>query len=139
MGFLDGLLGRRKPVKPNLDALFSVPNAAITLQVSSDLLPTGLVYTNIVNLPAADENQHVWVRDLCAMCRKCLRECPVTAIYETPQEGAAGQVTFVDHPKCLAKFSTDYGCSVCVKVCPFSNVGYATIKSRFKGTKHGQG
>jgi hypothetical protein len=41
MGFLDGLLGRRRPAKPNLDALFSVPNAAITLQVASDLLPTG--------------------------------------------------------------------------------------------------
>lgn len=100
----------------------------------------GLVYTNIANLPAADspaasENQHVWVRDLCAMCRKCQRECPVSAIYDEPQAGPGGQVTFVDHPKCLAKFSTDYGCSVCVKVCPFSNIDYWTIKSRFKGTK----
>ena len=94
-----------------------------------------LVYTNLANLPDASQNHHEWVRDLCAMCRKCTRECPVQAIYETPQEGAAGQVTFVDHPKCLAKFSTDYGCSVCVKVCPFSNVGYQAIKSRFKGTK----
>ena len=41
MGFLDGLMGRRKPAKPNLDALFAIPNAAITLQVSSDLTPTG--------------------------------------------------------------------------------------------------
>ncbi len=41
MGLLDSLLGRRKPVRPNLDALFSVPNAALTLQVSLDALPTG--------------------------------------------------------------------------------------------------
>ncbi len=41
MGFLDSLLGRRKPVRPNLDALFAVPNAALTLQVSLDALPTG--------------------------------------------------------------------------------------------------
>jgi ferredoxin len=95
----------------------------------------GLVYTNIANLPVPAENHHAWVRDLCAMCRKCTRECPVQAIYETPQAGPAGQVTFVDHPKCLAKFSIDYGCSVCVKVCPFSNVGYQAIKSRFKDTK----
>ncbi|MFY9232002.1 MAG: hypothetical protein WAO50_08835 [Candidatus Nanopelagicales bacterium] len=41
MGFLDAVLGRRKAVKPDLDALFALPNAAISLQVSMDLLPTG--------------------------------------------------------------------------------------------------
>jgi hypothetical protein len=41
VGFLDALLGRRKPVGPNLDALFALPSAAITLQVSLDMLPTG--------------------------------------------------------------------------------------------------
>ncbi len=41
MGFLDGLLGRRKPARPNLDALFALPSAAITLQASLDLVPTG--------------------------------------------------------------------------------------------------
>jgi hypothetical protein len=38
---LDTLLGRTKPVKPNLDALFSLPSAAVTLQVSAGLVPTG--------------------------------------------------------------------------------------------------
>jgi hypothetical protein len=42
MGFLDSLLGRTKPVQPNLDALFAVPNAAITLEVGADLRPTGV-------------------------------------------------------------------------------------------------
>ena len=41
MGFLDGLLGRRKPTRPNLDALFALPTAAISMQVSMDLVPTG--------------------------------------------------------------------------------------------------
>ena len=41
MGFLDAMLGRKKAARPNLDALFSLPNAAITLQVSLDMLPTG--------------------------------------------------------------------------------------------------
>ncbi len=41
MGFLDALLGRTKPVPPNLDALFAVPSAAITLQVATDFKPTG--------------------------------------------------------------------------------------------------
>lgn len=42
MGFLDVLLGRTKPVKPNLDALFTVPSAAYTLQSALDLVPTGV-------------------------------------------------------------------------------------------------
>ena len=41
MGFLDSLLGRTKPVQPNLDALFSLPTAAITLQAAMGLVPTG--------------------------------------------------------------------------------------------------
>ena len=41
MGFMDGLRGRRKPVRPNLDSLFAIPSAAITLQVSLDYLSTG--------------------------------------------------------------------------------------------------
>ncbi|MHB1431057.1 MAG: PspA-associated protein PspAB [Streptosporangiaceae bacterium] len=41
MGFLDTLLGRTKPVPPNLDALFALPSAAITLQAATDFGPTG--------------------------------------------------------------------------------------------------
>jgi len=41
MGLLDAVIGRRKPARPNLDALFGVPSAAISLQVSMDMQPTG--------------------------------------------------------------------------------------------------
>ncbi len=41
MGLLDGILGRRKPVGPNLDSLFALPNAAITLDAALGLRPTG--------------------------------------------------------------------------------------------------
>jgi len=41
VGFLDSLLGRTKPVQPNLDALFSLPTAAITLQAAMGFTPTG--------------------------------------------------------------------------------------------------
>lgn len=41
MGFLDAVLGRRKAAKPDLDALFALPHAAISLQVSLDMVPTG--------------------------------------------------------------------------------------------------
>ncbi len=41
MGLLDALLGRTKPARPNLDALFALPSAAITLQAATDFTPTG--------------------------------------------------------------------------------------------------
>jgi hypothetical protein len=41
VGFLDALRGRRAPARPNLDALFALPSAAITLQIEKDFLPTG--------------------------------------------------------------------------------------------------
>jgi len=41
MGFLDSLLGRSKPAKPNLDRLFALPNAALTLQSAAGFAPTG--------------------------------------------------------------------------------------------------
>jgi PspA associated protein B len=41
VGFLDTLLGRTKPAQPNLDELFSLPTAAITLQAAMNLTPTG--------------------------------------------------------------------------------------------------
>jgi hypothetical protein len=41
VGFLDTLLGRTKPAQPNLDALFALPSAAITLEAATGLVPTG--------------------------------------------------------------------------------------------------
>ncbi|MFC8534622.1 hypothetical protein ACFUJY_11790 [Streptomyces sp. NPDC057249] len=42
MGLLDTILGRSKPVRPDLDQLFAVPSAALTLQAATGLTPTGL-------------------------------------------------------------------------------------------------
>ena len=41
MGLFDSILGRSEPPKPDLDQLFGLPSAAITLQVSLGALPTG--------------------------------------------------------------------------------------------------
>lgn len=42
MGFFDALLGRTKPKKPDLDRLFTLPAAAVTLEAATGLRPTGL-------------------------------------------------------------------------------------------------
>ncbi|MGW6733515.1 PspA-associated protein PspAB [Streptomyces sp. NPDC055013] len=41
MGLLDILLGRTKPVEPDLDQLFGLPSAAITLEAAAGFRPTG--------------------------------------------------------------------------------------------------
>jgi hypothetical protein len=42
VGLLDTILGRSKPVRPDLDQLFAVPSAALTLQAGAGFIPTGL-------------------------------------------------------------------------------------------------
>jgi hypothetical protein len=41
MGLFDTILGRTKPVRANLDALFALPTAAVTLQTSAGLVTSG--------------------------------------------------------------------------------------------------
>ena len=42
MGFFDALLGRTKPKRANLDDLFALPPAALTLQAATGFTPTGV-------------------------------------------------------------------------------------------------
>ncbi|MEZ0075765.1 PspA-associated protein PspAB [Planotetraspora sp. GP83] len=41
MGWFDALLGRTKAAKPDLDALFALPSAAVTLQAATGFTPEG--------------------------------------------------------------------------------------------------
>lgn len=42
LGFLDTIFGRSKQIQPNLDALFGLPTAALSLEASAQLSPTGV-------------------------------------------------------------------------------------------------
>jgi ferredoxin len=97
------------------------------------LLRINTIYTNIENLPIPAENPHAWVRDFCSRCRKCVRSCPVNAIYEQPQPQPNGRVKCIDAGTCLDYFAANFGCAICIDVCPFSQLGYDVIKARFKG------
>lgn len=95
------------------------------------------IYTNITNLPIADAdaNEHLWVRDFCAMCKKCVRSCPVDAIFDQPVPRGDGGMQCIDHATCRNYFTQNYGCGVCLAVCPFSHTGYDKVKARFKGNE----
>ncbi|WP_406293310.1 hypothetical protein OG948_02070 [Embleya sp. NBC_00888] len=41
MGLFDSVFGRSRPVKPDLDQLFGLPSAAITLEIAAGFRPTG--------------------------------------------------------------------------------------------------
>lgn len=92
----------------------------------------GVVYTNIKNLPMNEKNDHEWIEDFCAKCGKCIRMCPGKAIYEEPIIHESGIITHIDRHKCFSEFAGNYGCSVCIKECPFTKTSYSDIKKRFK-------
>lgn len=89
------------------------------------------VYVSAENLPMKRSNEHSWIRDYCEQCRKCIKECPPGAIYENAIEQEAGRITHIDNEKCFPYFGNNYGCTVCIKVCPFNKTDYYTIKKNF--------
>jgi NAD-dependent dihydropyrimidine dehydrogenase PreA subunit len=93
------------------------------------------VFTNIENLPFSIHNDHAWVEDFCAVCGICIRQCPAEAILPEPVHHENGQITCVINPRCFPYFGDNYGCSVCIKVCPFNNTSYDRIKDSFERKK----
>ncbi|NPD89935.1 MAG: 4Fe-4S dicluster domain-containing protein, partial [Asgard group archaeon] len=93
------------------------------------------VYVSIENLPIIEETEHSWIRDYCEQCRRCIKECPPGAIYEHAIEQEAGRLTHIDNEKCFPYFGNNYGCTVCIKVCPFNKTDYNTLKRNF-GKQH---
>jgi epoxyqueuosine reductase len=78
------------------------------------------VYTNIGNLPFAESNIHGWIEDYCKICGKCVQQCPPKAILDESVTHETGRTTHISQQDCFEYFAQYYGCSVCVKVCPFS-------------------
>ncbi len=89
------------------------------------------VYTSIENLPFSEDNEHAWVREYCDQCRRCIKECPGRAIYDEAIEHPSGRITHIENTKCMPHFVNEFGCSICIKVCPFNNVPYEILKSNF--------
>ncbi len=89
------------------------------------------VFTEIENLPFYEGDEHAWVLDFCASCKRCIRDCPPDAFYEEPVQHDNGLVTVLDNEKCFPYFAIYHGCSVCIKVCPFNQQSYDKIKEGY--------
>ncbi|CTQ50509.1 hypothetical protein [Jannaschia donghaensis] len=86
------------------------------------------IYVGIDDLPAP-HNPHLWVRDICANCRKCVRSCPPGAIEPAPVPKANGGMRTIRATACRDYFGRNWGCAVCLKVCPFSDKAYDAVKA----------
>ncbi|NHJ47435.1 MAG: epoxyqueuosine reductase [Asgard group archaeon] len=93
------------------------------------------VFTNIPNLPFATENKHSWIPKYCATCGKCIKNCPPKAIREQSVLLENGLKSHTISDKCFPYFAQNYGCTVCIKVCPFSTLGYEKIHAIVKKKK----
>ena len=73
-----------------------------------------------------DNKDHIWIEDFCRNCRRCEKSCPTQAIYSEKQPtiqdipGINQTRTCIDRLKCYEYFSKTLGCSICLRVCPFS-------------------
>ncbi len=111
---------------------YSGKNGLLITKKHGPRIRLAAVYTDIENLPFAEQNDHVWVRDYCSSCNLCIEKCPVDAIYAEPKMLADGGPTFIDHTLCAMPFSNDNGCTLCIKHCPFSYGDYGKLKARFE-------
>lgn len=90
------------------------------------------VFTEIENLPVYEGDEHAWVLDFCHSCRRCVRDCPPDAFYESPVQHENGLVTVLDNQKCFPYFLGNHGCSICIKVCPFNQKPYERIHESYQ-------
>jgi epoxyqueuosine reductase len=82
------------------------------------------VYTNITNFPYGNTNKHQWIKEYCKNCGICIKKCPNNAILETPKITINTRVRHIEYDMCMSCFNQNFGCSMCVKVCPFTKSGY---------------
>jgi epoxyqueuosine reductase len=120
------------PVAIDAGVGYSGKNGLLITKKNGPRIRLAAVFTDIENLPFAEENLHRWVSDYCQSCNLCINKCPVNAIYMETQTHADGGPVFLDHTKCAGPFSNDNGCSLCIKYCPFSYAEYDKLKEKSK-------
>jgi NAD-dependent dihydropyrimidine dehydrogenase PreA subunit len=78
----------------------------------------------LTDLPlAVDAPVDLGVDDVCAVCRRCVDDCPPRAIHEERQLVRGERKWYVDFDKCIPYFVKTYGCAICIEVCPWSETG----------------
>ncbi len=69
------------------------------------------------------------VEDLCLSCRRCVIDCPPSAISEEKQMVRGQRKWYVDFDRCVPYFVKTLGCAICIEVCPWSEPGQGSLLS----------
>ncbi len=74
-----------------------------------------------------DSLEHTWIEKQCDSCGICQKNCPPGAIHGKRIinidniNGIGATRINIDREKCFPQFLKTAGCSICIKVCPFSS------------------
>ena len=79
------------------------------------------VLTDTPLLPTSSES--FGVDDFCTNCRICSDACPPDAILPEKATVRGAEKWYVDFDKCIPFFNENFGCGICIAVCPFSRPG----------------
>ncbi len=71
----------------------------------------------------ATEKETYGVDDFCSRCQVCANECPPEAILPEKNWVRGERKWYVDFDKCIPFFNENYGCAICIAVCPWSIPG----------------
>ncbi len=81
------------------------------------------VVTDMPLLP--DVPRRFGADDFCLSCQVCGNACPPAAIADAKQWVRGAEKWYVDFDKCMPYFADNYGCGICIAVCPWSKPGTA--------------
>lgn len=73
----------------------------------------------------ADGEKTFGADDYCTRCQACTRACPPGAISDEKQLVRGVEKWYVDFDKCVPYFNENYGCAICLSICPWSRPGKA--------------
>jgi ferredoxin len=94
----------------------------INRQLGSSLRLAGVVS----DLPLVADGPDIFgADDFCTHCQVCTNACPPDAIHRDKQTVRGEQKWFVDFDKCMPYFADQWGCGICIAVCPWSRPGTA--------------
>lgn len=79
------------------------------------------VLTNVPLIPTP--RVHYDVDDFCGRCQVCSNACPPDAILPEKVPVRGVHKWYVDFDKCIPFFNENYGCGICIVVCPWSKPG----------------
>lgn len=94
----------------------------INRQLGSSFRLAG-VLTDVPMVP--DKRDIFGADDFCQSCQICTNACPPDAIHHDKQVVRGLERWYVDFDKCMPYFADNYGCGICIAVCPWSRPGTA--------------